>query len=77
MFRNVFNANPMQRLTMVNTVFVGLCDLRTFFYIYEQFISVLWNFFLLKMSVSPRGRGGIKSSIAYYMQKGGGGPDSM
>ena len=47
MFRNVFNAYPMQRLMMVNTVFVGLCDLQKFFYIYEQFISVLWNFFFI------------------------------
>ena len=35
----------MQGLTMVNIVFVGLCDLRTCFGTYENFISVLWNDF--------------------------------
>ena len=45
MFSNCFNAYPMQRLTMVNIVFVRLSDLRTFFGTYEQFISVLWNDF--------------------------------
>ena len=56
MFLNCFNANPMQRLTMVKIVFVGLCDLLTFFGTYEQFISVLWNkFFVLTMFVSLYG----------------------
>ena len=46
MFWDRFNANPMQKLTTGNIVFVGFCHLRTFFGTYEQFISVLWNDFL-------------------------------
>ena len=37
----------MQRLTIVKIVFVGFCDLLTFFGTYEQFISVLWNDFFI------------------------------
>ena len=46
MFRNCSNANPIQRSTMVNIVFVGLCHLRNYFGTYEQFIGVLWNDFI-------------------------------
>ena len=37
----------MQRLTIGEIVLVGLCHLRTAFGTYEQFISVLWNNFLI------------------------------
>ena len=41
---------------MVNIVFVGLCDLRTFFRTYEHFTSVLGeDFYLLRMFISLYG----------------------
>ena len=40
-----FNANPMQKPTMVELVIVGKCHLRTVSGTYEQFISGLWNDF--------------------------------
>ena len=46
MFRNGFNAYPMQRPTMGDIMFVGLWHLRTLFGTYEHFISVLWKFLL-------------------------------
>ena len=46
MFRNGFNANPMQRITMGEIMSVGLWHLQTLFGTYEQFLSVLWNVFL-------------------------------
>ena len=46
----------MQRLTIGEIVFIGLCHLQTFVGTYEQFISVLWNnSFLLATFVSLYG----------------------
>ena len=55
MFLIDFNGNPMQKLTMGEIVYVGLCHLQTLVGTCEQFISVFWNVFLLAVFVSLYG----------------------